>query len=96
MTVERRELARRVSMATGCTDEMAYGAVNALFETMRETLAAGGRIEIRGFGTLEVKDTKGKPGARNPRTNEVTPVPPHRLARFRPGRIVRESMRRTG
>jgi nucleoid DNA-binding protein len=96
MTLERRQLAEHVSVATGCTDELAYRAVGALFEKMRDTLIGGGRVEIRGFGTLEVKPTKGKPGARNPRTNEVTPVPPHRLARFRPGKVLRESLRHAG
>lgn len=94
MTLERRQLAKCISMQTGCSDELAYRAVGALFDAMRETLIARGRVEIRGFGTLEVKPTKGKPGARNPRTNEVIPVPPHYLARFRPGKALRESMKR--
>ena len=93
MTLERRSLAKRVSAETGCTDALAYDALGALFDNMRDNLVAGDRVEIRGFGTLEVKDTKGKPGARNPRTNEVTPVPPHRLARFRPGKILRDAMK---
>lgn len=93
MTLERRALARHVSEATGCTEELAYRVVGALFDKVRDVLVDGGRIEIRGLGTIEVKPTKGKPGARNPRTNEVTPVPPHRLARFRPGKALRESLR---
>lgn len=93
MTLERRQLARKVSISTGCTDSLAYDAVGAVFDAMREALVNGRRVEIRGFGTLEVKNTKGKPGARNPRTNEVTPVPPHRLARFRPGKLLRDSMK---
>jgi integration host factor subunit beta len=94
MTLERRQLARQVSEEMNCTDALAYDAIGHLFDAMRETLTAGGRVEIRGFGTLEVKNTKGKPGARNPRTNEITPVPPHRLARFRPGKILRDSMKK--
>ncbi|MBU0712997.1 HU family DNA-binding protein [bacterium] len=34
------------------------------------------RIEIRGFGVFEVKPTRAKPKARNPRTNEIVYVPP--------------------
>ncbi len=93
MTLERRQLAKRVSEETGCTAALAYEAIDALFEAMRESLVKGERIEIRGFGTLDVKDTKGKPGARNLRTNEMMPVPPHRLARFRAGKVLREAMK---
>ena len=94
MTLARRQIAKYVSAETGCTDDMAYQAVAALFDAMRDSLLAGDRVEIRGFGTFEVKPTKGKPAARNPRTNEVTPVPPHRLVRFRPGKLIREHMKR--
>ena len=93
MTLERRSLAKLVSAETGCTDALAYDAIGSLFDNMRDTLIDGDRVEIRGFGTLEVKNTKGKPGARNPRTNEITPVPPHRLARFRPGKLLRDAMK---
>ncbi len=95
MTLARRQIAKYVSMETGCTDDMAYRAVGALFDAMRETLLDGARVEVRGFGTFEVKPTKGKPAARNPRTNEVTPVPPHRLVRFRPGKLIREHMKKS-
>ena len=94
MTLARRQIAKYVSMHTGCTDDLAYQAVGALFDAMRETLLKGGRVEIRGFGTFEVKPTKGKPAARNPRTNVVTPVPPHRLVRFRPGKLIRDNMKK--
>lgn len=93
MTLERRQLAKRVSADTGCTDQVAYDAVGVLFDAICEALINGDRVEIRGFGTLEVKPTKGKPGARNPRTNEPTPVPPRRLARFRPGKLLREALK---
>ena len=40
--------------------------VISLFTTMRESLANGDRIEIRGFGVFQVKDTKAKPATRKP------------------------------
>jgi len=46
------------------------------------------RIEIRGFGVLGVKKAKAKPKARNPKTNEVIFVHPHRKTFFKPGRIL--------
>ena len=56
--------------------------VEAIFESLSETLASGGRAEIRRFGIFTVR--KRKTGvARNPRTNEVVDIPPGWVVRFR-------------
>ena len=50
------------------------------------------RIELRKFGIFEVKPTKAKPRARNPRTNEEVYVPPRRKVHFKPGKIIRQEL----
>ena len=50
------------------------------------------RIELRNFGIFEVKPTKAKPRARNPRTNEEVYVPPRRKIHFKPGKIIRQEL----
>ena len=52
------------------------------------------RIEIRNFGVFESKPTKAKPRARNPRTNEEIYVPAHKKTRFKPGKILKEHLKR--
>ena len=66
--------------------------VDALFEGMRETLIEGNRIEIRGFGVLDVRDTKPKPAARNPRTGEIVYVPARRKTHFKPGLLLKRAL----
>ena len=44
------------------------------------------RLEIRNFGVFEVKKTKPKPKARNPKTNEIICVPQRRKISFKPGK----------
>lgn len=68
--------------------------VHVLFDGLREQLVAGDRIEIRGFGTLLLKDTKPKPGARNPRTGQPVPAPARRRTHFKPGLVLKRGMRR--
>ena len=46
-------------------------------------------IELRGFGTFEVKMRKARPRARNPRTGEIISIRPHGNVTFRPGRDLR-------
>ena len=52
------------------------------------------RIEIRGFGVLGIKKAKAKPKARNPRTNEVIYVPPHKKTFFKPGKVLSEALQK--
>jgi integration host factor subunit beta len=51
------------------------------------------RIELRGFGVFEVKKTKAKPKARNPKTNEEIFVPAHRKTHFKPSKSLKEFLR---
>ena len=59
---------------------------------MREELIAGSRIEVRGFGVLETRDTEPKPSARYPRTGEIVYVPARRKTHFRAGQALKEGM----
>ena len=52
------------------------------------------RIELRNFGVFEVKPTRAKPRARNPRTNEEIYVPAHRKIHFRPGKILKNELKK--
>jgi len=89
------DLAHQVSNALGITNITALAMIDSLFTAMRETLIEGNRIEVRGFGALEVKDTKPKPAARNPRTGEVVHVPARRKTHFKPGKELKEALHRT-
>ena len=91
-TITKKDLARSVADAIGCKNNLTLQMVDSLFESMRETLIEGNRIEIRGFGVLEVKNTKPKPAARNPRTGEVVYVPARRKTHFKPGKQLKEAL----
>ncbi len=87
------EVAKRAKLGIRQTDEI----VNHVFRTMTDFLIQADpsiRIEIRNFGVFEVKPTKAKPKARNPRTNEIIFVPPHRKTRFKPGKIIHDELRK--
>jgi integration host factor subunit beta len=54
-----------------------------------ETLASGGRIELRNFGVFEVRRRKPRK-ARNPHTGERLAVPERLVVTFKPGRAMEE------
>ena len=51
------------------------------------------RIEIRDFGVFEVKRTKPKPKARNPRTGEIIYVPARRKTHFKAGKLLKDVLK---
>jgi len=91
-TLTKKELAGLVAEMAGSKKTTALETVNVLFTVMREELIQGNRIEIRGFGVLEVRETKAKPNARNPRTGEVVYVPPRRKTHFKPGKELKKAL----
>lgn len=68
--------------------------VDTIFESMADALAQGDGIEIRGFGSLKVKN-RGEREGRNPRTGESVHIPAKRLPLFRIGKELHERINRT-
>ncbi len=91
-TITKADLAKILSDEIDCKNTMAKQAVDVLFETLAEAIIEGERIEIRGFGSWEVKRTNARPRARNPRTGEEVYVPARRKVGFKPGKILRDAL----
>jgi integration host factor subunit beta len=87
--MNKSELIDALALSRGLTYKKAEEIVNIILETMAETLAEGGRIEIRGFGSIVVKDYKAYTG-RNPKTGEEIQVKPKKLPFFKVGKELRE------
>ena len=63
--------------------------VNVIFESMEVSLRRGERIEIRGFGSFEIREYRAYEG-RNPRTGSSVAVRPKRLPFFKVGKELKE------
>jgi DNA-binding protein HU-beta len=65
--------------------------VNGLFDDIVGALKRGDKVNISGFGTFAVSERKGRTG-RNPKTGESIEIAPSRAAKFRAGKILKESL----
>jgi DNA-binding protein HU-beta len=83
--VIKLDIVNRVADRTGVPKMKAAQAVDALFNSMKEALTRGERIELRGFGVFVVKPRKRGVG-RNPRTGEEVAIPQGKTIRFKPGK----------
>jgi DNA-binding protein HU-beta len=83
--VIKLDIINNVAERTGVPKIKAEIAVEALFETMKEAIKRGERIELRGFGVFVVKPRKRGIG-RNPRTGTEVAIPEGKTIRFKPGK----------
>jgi len=63
--------------------------VNTIFDSMTEALKQGRRIEIRGFGSFQVKVREARDG-RNPKTGEEVHIPDKRTPFFKVGKELKQ------
>ena len=85
-------LIEKVSEKVGSlTRKQTEVVVETVFDSIKEALVRGEKIEIRGFGNFKLKHRKPRK-ARNPKTGEKVDVPAKRVLHFKAGKALRETM----
>jgi len=96
-TVTKKDVAKKTAQLLNekiyTTEKIVDGVFNSLRDIMTNAKDEV-RIEIRDFGVFEVKKTKPKPKARNPRTGEIIYVPARKKTHFKAGKLLKEVLRR--
>lgn len=95
-TLTKEDVARRVADKMDRPLYKTKPWVRAVLQAVGDLLIEADperRIELRNFGVFEVKKTKAKPTARNPKTNETVFVPSRRKTHFKPGKRIREVLK---
>lgn len=65
--------------------------VTTLFDEITDALAAGRRVELRGFGAFSVKSRPKRVG-RNPRTGQRVDISEKRAPYFKTGKALKERL----
>ena len=66
--------------------------IDFFIDEIKDALIQGMAIELRGFGTFEIRVRKGRQKARNPKTGTPVSVDSHGIAAFRPGRELKQDV----
>jgi integration host factor subunit beta len=77
---------------TGINRREIRNVVDLFTDEIKDALMRNSAIELRGFGTFEIKIRKGRSQARNPRTGETLEVTSHGIAAFRAGRELKQAV----
>ena len=71
--MNKTELIASVAQKTELTKKDAEKAVKAVFDTVAQELAAGGKVQVIGFGTFEVRERAAREG-RNPQNGKTITI----------------------
>ena len=85
----RSELIEQLAQNTCKSITAAEAVVHEIFDSMTDTLIAGDRIEIRGFGSFEIREYEGYTG-RNPKSGLEVSVKPKKTPFFKTGKELKE------
>ena len=66
-------------------------ALDALLDGITDALRNGDKVTLVNFGTFSVAERAARTG-RNPRTNKVISIPGKKVAKFKPGKVLADSV----
>ena len=87
--MNKSELVAAIAEKTEDTKKAAEESLNALVEVITEELKKGGKVQLVGFGTFEVRKRAARKG-HNPQTNEEIKIPACKAPAFKAGRGLKE------
>lgn len=87
--MNKTELVASVAEKSGLTKKDSEKAVNAVLAAVTETLEQGGKVQLVGFGTFEVRERKERK-AQNPQSKEEIIIPATKVPAFKAGKGLKE------
>lgn len=87
----KAEIVNEISRSTGVDRASALTVVESFMEIVKDSLAHGDNVYLRGFGSFIIK-TRAEKIARNITKNESVVVPEHKIPAFKPSNAFREML----
>jgi DNA-binding protein HU-beta len=88
----KADLVVKIAEKAGITKANAERALNAFLEAVEATLVSDGKLTLTGFGTFLVEERQARTG-RNPRTGAEIKIPASKVVKFRPGKLLKDSVK---
>ncbi len=89
--MNKGELVAALAAKTGSTKKSAESSLDSLVEIVTGELKKGGKVQLVGFGTLEVRKRAARKG-RNPQTGEEIKIPASKAPAFKPGKALKDAV----
>ena len=82
----KAEIVNEISRETGLERAAVLTIVEKLMEVIKDSMAGGNNVYLRGFGSFTIKTRKEKT-ARNISQNTTLKIPEHKIPAFKPSKV---------
>ena len=89
--MNKSELVTALSEKIGTSKKATESSLNALIETITDELKNGGKVQLVGFGSFEVRKRAARKG-RNPQTKEEIKIPASKSPVFKAGKSLKDEV----
>ena len=93
--MKKSDIVDSISGKFGVPKAQVQQMVDDVFDLIAEGLTRGEKIDLRGFGTFSVRDSKARTG-RNPQSGEPIQIPARRVPAFKPGKELKDKVNTAG
>lgn len=87
--MNKAELTTAISKSTGLSQKDSSAALESMIETIKKTLKKGGKVQLVGFGSFEVRKRKARNGV-NPQSGEKIKIAARKIPKFNPGKALKD------
>ena len=91
--MNKAELVEAIAKDAKITKSQAQDALDSFTKNVEKSLKKGKKVTLVGFGTFSTSKRAARTG-RNPQTGKPIRIPARRVARFVPGKALKDSVRR--
>jgi DNA-binding protein HU-beta len=88
----KAEIVREIANSTGLDKASVLETVEKFMDTVKDSLANGENVYLRGFGSFIVK-TRSQKTARNISKNTVIIIPEHNIPAFKPAKVFMDQVK---
>lgn len=89
--MNKTELIAAVAEKANLSKKDADAAVSAVLDAVTDELVKGGKVQLIGFGSFEVRERAAKQG-RNPKTGEAMQIPATKVPAFKAGNALKNAV----
>lgn len=90
--INKQEIIEHVASSTRAQRGQTEEIINSFLDSVIDKMSMGEKVHLAGFGTFEVKERKGRAGV-DPRTLKPMQIPTVNVAKFRPGKTLKEAVK---
>ncbi len=90
--MNKEQLVKAIAAETNLSQAVATKVLNALTQTVMETVASGDKVTLVGFGSFEPRARKERQG-NNPQTGEPLTIPATTVPAFSAGKIFKDKVK---